>query len=188
VDKSTDVTYTAQLAILVCGVDSNLCVTEEILDFKSMHGTNIGKDSFHNVCQNVADMNLPWDKLIGLTTDGAPAMYGEKNGLVGRIRTRMLKENCPYELTAYHFITYQGSLCVKGLRMEHVMTTVMQIINFIQSFLWDIDSELADIPYHTEVLWLSRGKVLSRVFELSKDICQFMEGKGKDSTVLQDKE
>ena len=34
---------------------------------------------------------------------------------------------------------------------------------------------------------LSRGKVLSRVFELSKEICQFMESKRKDSTVLWDK-
>lgn len=76
------------------------------------------------------------------------------------------------------------------------MSTVTQTVNFIrakefnhrqfQSFLRKIDSEFADIPYHTEVRWLSQGKVLNGVFELSKEICQFMDSKGKDSTVLQD--
>ncbi|GAA6217531.1 general transcription factor II-I repeat domain-containing protein 2-like, partial [Lates japonicus] len=36
VDESTDMTDTAQLAIFIHGVDSNLRVTEEILDIKSM--------------------------------------------------------------------------------------------------------------------------------------------------------
>ncbi|KAL7883514.1 hypothetical protein SRHO_G00011720 [Serrasalmus rhombeus] len=39
VDESPDTTDTAQLAIFIPGVDSNLRVTEEILDIKSMHGT-----------------------------------------------------------------------------------------------------------------------------------------------------
>ena len=51
-DKSTDMTDTAQLAIFICGVDSNLRVTKEILDNKSMHGTT-GKDISENVCVKV---------------------------------------------------------------------------------------------------------------------------------------
>lgn len=32
----------------------------------------------------------------------------------------------------------------------------------------------------------SRGKILNRLFELGEEICQFMDSKGKDSTVLRD--
>ena len=49
-----------------------------------------------------------------------------------------------------------------------------------------MDSEFTDISYHTEVHWLSRGKVLNRVFERHKEICQVMDSKGKDSNVLRD--
>lgn len=160
-----------------------------------MHGTTTGKDIFYNVCQSVTDMNLPWNKLVGLATDGAPAMCGEKSGLVGRMRLKM-QENCSGELIAYHCIIHQESLCGKVLNMEHVMSTVTQTVNFIraiglnhhqfQSFLQEIDSEFGDMPHHTEVRWLSRGKVLSRVFHLIEEICQFMDSKGKDSTVLRD--
>lgn len=85
VDESTDMMDTAQLAIFLHGEDCNLHVTEEILDIKLMHGTTTRKDIFENVCQSVTDMKRPWDKLVGLTTDGAPAMRGEKSGLVGRM-------------------------------------------------------------------------------------------------------
>uniref|UniRef100_A0A669FB93 DUF4371 domain-containing protein n=1 Tax=Oreochromis niloticus TaxID=8128 RepID=A0A669FB93_ORENI len=119
VDESTDMMDIAQLTIFIRG--------EEILDIKSMHGTTTGKDIFENVCQSVADMKLPWDKLVGLTTDGAPMLS-------------------------------------KSLNHRQV-----------QSFMWEIDSEFADIPHHTEVCWLSWGKVLNRVFELSKETCQFMD-------------
>jgi hypothetical protein len=143
------------------------------LDMKSMHGTTTGKDIFDNVCQSLTNMNLPWDKLVGLTTDGALAMCGEKSGLVGRMRLKM-QENCTGELIAYHCIIHQGSLCGKVLNMEGVMSTVTQTVNFIrakglnhrqfQSFLQEINSEFGDMPYHTEVRWLSRGNVLSRFF------------------------
>src|SRR4029434_5032876 len=47
VDESSDTSDTAQLSIIIRGVDSTLCVTEELLGFKSMHGTSMGKDLFN---------------------------------------------------------------------------------------------------------------------------------------------
>ncbi|XP_074513327.1 general transcription factor II-I repeat domain-containing protein 2-like [Sebastes fasciatus] len=197
VDESSDTSDTAQLSIFIRGVDSSLCVTEELLGLRSMHGTTTGKDLFEEVSRCVNEMGLPWDKLVGLTTDGAPAMCGQKNGLVGRVREKMREENGAGELTAYHCIIHQESLCGKALKMEHVMSTITRAVNFIRarglnhrqfkSFLEELGSEYGDLPYHTEVRWLSQGKVLKRCFELHEEICQFMESKGRDTTELRDK-
>lgn len=67
-----------------------------------MHGTTTGKEIFEEVSKCVTEMKLTWDKLVGLTTDGAPAMCGPKSGLVGRVREKMWEENCVGEVTVYH--------------------------------------------------------------------------------------
>ena len=76
------------------------------------------------------------------------------------------------------------------------MSTIIRVVNLIRakglnhrqfkSFLEEIGLEYRDVPYHTEVRWLSRGEVLNRCFELREEICQFMESKGKDATELRD--
>ena len=114
-------------------VDSSLCVTEEFFGLHSMHGTTTGKDLFEEVSRCVDKMGLPWDKLVGLTTDGAPAMCGRKSGLVGRIREKMQDENVTSELTSYHCIIHQESLCGKALKMEHVMSIITRAVNLYQS-------------------------------------------------------
>ncbi|CAI5691491.1 unnamed protein product [Oreochromis niloticus] len=198
VDESSVASDTAQLSVFIRGVDSTLCVTEELLGLKSMHGTTTGKEIFEEVSKCLTEMKLPWEKLVGLTTDGAPAMCGQRSGLVGRVREKMRAENCAGELTVYHCIIHQESLCGKALRMEHVMTAVTRVVNFIRakglnhrqfkSFLEECGSEYGDVPYHTEVRWLSRGKVLNRCFELREEIFQFLESKGQDTAELREQE
>ncbi|XP_059832923.1 general transcription factor II-I repeat domain-containing protein 2-like [Hypanus sabinus] len=137
------------------------------------------------------------DKYKHLDKKQKSAMCGQKSGLVGRIRQKMREENGAGELTAYHCIIHQESLCGKALKMEHIMSTITRAVNFIRakglnhrefkSFLEELGSEYNDLPYHTEVRWLSQRKELKRCFELREEICQFMESKGKDTTGLRDK-
>ena len=88
-----------------------------------MYRTTTGKEIFEEVSKCVTEMRLPWDKLVGLTTDGVPAMCGQKSGLVGRMREKM-RDNHAGELTVYHCIVHQESLCAKALKMERVMSTI----------------------------------------------------------------
>ena len=118
-----------------------------------------------------------------------------KSGLVGRVQEKMREEDAS-EHIVYHCIIHQEALSGKALKMEHVISSITRVVNFIRakgnhrqfkSFLVEFDSEYRDVPYHPEVKWLSRGKVLNRCFELQEEICQFMENKGKDTTELKDK-
>lgn len=76
VDESTDTTDIAQLSIFIRGVDCSLTVTEEFLALRPMHGTSTGQDLYEEASRCVNEMGLPWEKPVGLTTDGAPAVCG----------------------------------------------------------------------------------------------------------------
>jgi hypothetical protein len=56
------------------------------LSLKSLHGTTAEVDLFLSVCETMKELELPWTKLMGVTTDGAPSMIGKKTGLMHRIR------------------------------------------------------------------------------------------------------
>ena len=187
-DESTDNRDTAQLAIFIRGVDKSLQVTEELLALRSMKDTTTGADILKEVMVALEDFKIDLRKLTGVATDGAPAMIGKNIGFAGLFRKRFEDENleCPAML---HCIIHQENLAAKSLKMENVLATVKSAVNFIKSkglkhrkfqeFLRSIESEYDDIPYYSEVRWLSRGEMMKRTYNISEDIYNFLKENGK---------
>ena len=50
------------------------------MDICLLKGTTTGKDVFAKVNQVIKKFKLSMNKLVGITTDGAPAMTGKQNG------------------------------------------------------------------------------------------------------------
>ena len=196
-DETTDITNTAQLAIFVRGITAEFDSTEELLSLQAMHGTTKGEDLFVQVISAMNQFQLPFEKLSGLATDGAPAMVGGQKGLTALIRREMSRQNLdPSELVVCHCIIHQENLCAHSLKLSHVMSTVVSTINFIKSrglnsrqfkeLLSELESEYGDLVYHCEVRWLSRGEMLARFYKLREEVKQFMDMKGKPVDELRD--
>lgn len=88
-DESTDVVDTAQLAIFIRGVDNNLSITEELLNIIHLKNTTTGEDILSSVEKAVESINLSWDKLASVATDGAPAMVRCNTGFVGHLKSKL---------------------------------------------------------------------------------------------------
>jgi len=53
-----------------------------------MKGTTKGHDVFRELEGCIDRSGLPWDKLVSVATDGAPAMCSEKIGVVGLLKEK----------------------------------------------------------------------------------------------------
>jgi hypothetical protein len=77
---------------------------------------------------------LPWGKMVGFVSDGAPAIIGKNNGVAAKLKKNKMKE---FEGTtcfrSLHCILHQQALCAKNLRMNHVMDTVIKTVNLIRA-------------------------------------------------------
>jgi hypothetical protein len=190
VDESTDAKDVAQLAVFIRGCNSNFEITEELLELLPMHGTTTGKDLFEEIENLLNKYELPLKKLVSLVTDGAPAMTGTKKGVVGR-----LNEKLDGKIENFHCIIHQEVLCGKTINLDHILKRVVSIVNFIRarglnhrqfaSLLADMDSEHEDLPYYTEIRWLSCHKVLKRFHDLRNEIITFLKMKDQDTSDIE---
>lgn len=102
--------------------------------------------------------NLPITKLTAIATDGAPAMMGSVNGLVGLCKA---DQTIP-EFWNFHCIIHMEQLVSKSLNLHNVMKPVMEIVNYIcthalnhrqfKNLIAELDQGLpGDLPLHCEV-------------------------------------
>uniref|UniRef100_A0A3P9L1Z0 SPIN-DOC-like zinc-finger domain-containing protein n=1 Tax=Oryzias latipes TaxID=8090 RepID=A0A3P9L1Z0_ORYLA len=194
-DESTDISDSVQLLVFVRGINTDMEITQELAGLETLRGTTKGEDLFAAVSRVLDKYNLSWDKMVGITTDGAPAMIGKKAGLTALISQKV--SECGGKVAQYHCILHQEQLCAKTIGLADVVRDVVKIINCIRSkalshrqfraFLDEVDAQYKDILYHQEVHWLSRGTVLKRFFELRQLIAEFLSSASRDTQIPTDK-
>ena len=125
-------------------------------------------------------------KLTAIATDGAPAIVGSVNGLLGQCKA----DQAFPEFWNFHCIIHREQLVSKSLNLDNVMKPVMEIVIYLRTYalnhrqfknlIVELDQGLpGDLPLHCTVRWLPKSKVLSRFFELMDVVKLFMDEKGK---------
>nr|XP_039261568.1 zinc finger BED domain-containing protein 5-like [Styela clava] len=149
---------------------------------------------FNKINEFFEEEGLDWSKCKSVTTDGAAAMRGSQKGLIERI-----KRKSP-ECIGIHCILHREALVTKKLELNagdasgkenelhDVLREVVYFVNTIKksSKQTRLFSKLCEetaatskkLLLHSEVRWLSRGKVLSRVFELREQLGAYYTERG----------
>lgn len=189
VDESTDVTNMAQLLVFV-RFDYHEEVIEEFLFCKPLESNTTAELIFKVIDEYVLKIGIPWFKCIGLCTDGAKAMSGRLTGLAAKI-----KEVAP-ECKITHCVIHREALAAKGMpeNLNSVLSDAVKVINFIKAralntrlfalMCEEMGGKFKTLLLHTEVRWLSRGKILNRLFELRSEVFMFLSEKNHDMKKL----
>ncbi|XP_028672708.1 SCAN domain-containing protein 3-like [Erpetoichthys calabaricus] len=184
-DESTDIAGQAQLLVYVRYCFDN-DVVEDFLFCKPVPLRTTGEDLFAMLNDFFIANKLEWSSCIGICTDGAAAMTGHKSGVVARIRT--VSPN----IISTHCMIHREALASKNLNESfgEVLNTCIKLVNWIKcrplngrlfaALCEESGSDHRHLLLHTEVRWLSRGKVLQRVFELRSELASFLMDKNSE--------
>jgi hypothetical protein len=69
----------AQLAVFVRGVNEDFALVEELLELVPMKGKTSADEIFSQLVTLLNKFELPWGKMVGFVSDGAPAMIGKNS-------------------------------------------------------------------------------------------------------------
>ena len=115
-------------------------------------------------------------------------MIGVNSGLLALLHADVNFQ----QFTSHHCIIQ----CASRLGYSDILQSVLGIVKFIrasslrhhqfQEFIKNMGTEFADITYHKQVRWLSRGNVFRRVFSLYVELLAFVHYHNREHSQLCD--
>nr|XP_008016818.2 protein FAM200A [Chlorocebus sabaeus]XP_008016820.2 protein FAM200A [Chlorocebus sabaeus]XP_037846472.1 protein FAM200A [Chlorocebus sabaeus]XP_037846473.1 protein FAM200A [Chlorocebus sabaeus] len=180
-DESTDIASCPTLLVYVRYVWQDDFV-EDLLCCLNLNSHITGLDLFTEL-ENciVGQYKLNWKHCKGISSDGAANMTGKHSRL-----TEKLLEATHNNALWNHCFIHREALVSKEISpsLMDVLKKAVKIVNFIKGsslnsrlleiFCSEIGVNHTHLLFHTEVRWLSQGKVLSRVYELRNEIYIFL--------------
>ncbi|XP_047693733.1 protein FAM200A [Prionailurus viverrinus] len=193
-DESMDIANCPTLLIYVRYVWQDDFI-EDLLCCLSLNSLITGLDLFTELEKCiVGQYKLNWKNCKGISSDGAANMTGKHS----RVIEKLLEVTHNKALWNHCFI-HQEALVSKGIPpgLMDVLKNAVKIVNFIKGsslnsrlleiFCSEIGVNHTHLLFHTEVRWLSQGKVLSRVYELRNEIYIFLiEKQSHLANILED--
>ena len=183
-DESTDISNLSQLLVYVRYV-ADKRINEEFLFCQSLETTSKAVDIFQMLIDFFDKTELSWSKLVGVCTDGAAAMIGANSGLIF-----LVKQKNP-AIQGTHCMIYKTVLVSKTIpkRLHEHMSVVIKVVSYVKSsplntrlfskLCKDMNADHTALLYQTQVRWLSKGNVLSRIFEQREEVKLFLVAKQK---------
>ncbi|XP_076062498.1 protein FAM200C-like [Oratosquilla oratoria] len=183
-DETTDVAQCSQLLMYARFVSGNN-IKEEIMFCHPMESFTTAEAIFDVISDFFQENQLSWESLVGVCTDGAPAMRGLRSGFVTKV-----KERNPSVMST-HCILHQEALASRTLPVEmmDVLNVAIKIVNFVKAgalnsrlfklLCKDMESEHEALLFHTNVRWLSKGNMLGRLYELREEVEIFLDSQQK---------
>ncbi|XP_068232174.1 protein FAM200C-like [Palaemon carinicauda] len=178
-DESTDVSNLSQLIVYTRYIKDDE-IKDEFLFCLAWQTTTKAADVFRLLDEFFQKHQIKWEKVGSVCTDGAPAMLGNKSGFAA-----LVKERVP-DIITKHCVLHRHALAVKTLpsHFKEVLSVCVKVVNYIRGralnhrvfklFCEEMGSEHQVLLFHTEVRWLSRGKMLARIAELADEIAIFL--------------
>ena len=186
VDETTDITGKAQL-LAFARFENEGEIIENFLRCKELPETAKGHDIFNILSFYLESYNLSWNQCVKICTDGAPSMIGSVQGFVSRVKEKNS------EVITTHCFLHREVLVSKsiGNDLKQVLDITVNMVNFIKQrplksrmfarLCENMQKDHVTFLLHTEARWLSRGKVLLRVFELRQELLLFFKENNKAS-------
>ena len=173
VDKSTDVALCAQLLVFVCYIHEH-DIKNEFLFYTPLKTTTRSADVFETISTFFDTEGLEWNKVCGICTDGAPAMLGSKSGFQAKVKDKSPQEKKVF--IVLHIVTL--------LPVTHYLVKCTTVNSrLFKVFCKDMSSDHEVLLFYWAVRWLSKGSVVSRVFELREELKDFLRLTGQKTIV-----
>lgn len=189
-DESTDISSLAVLLVFVRYIYNNE-IHEDILICDDLDTNTSGSAIFEKINSFFLAHKLDWRKVVDVCSDGAKAMVGCVSGVVSRI-----KEVAHPTFSSSHCVLHRENLVVKNISIElkNIFKKLTELVNYIKSSALntrifrqvciDMNSSYENLLFYTEVRWLSRGKFIMRVFQLSVEILEFLKGRRSETILI----
>ena len=182
-------------AYLICYVrfiDNDDNIVEDLLFCKPILKNCRAHELFAILNNFFQENNLQWKYCVGLCTDGARVTSGRFGGL------RTLVQGVAVNVKWTHCLIQREALASQQLSgdLNGVLKAVVKTVNFIkarplktrffQRLCGELGAEYNNLLFYCNARWLSKGKVLLRVYELRNKISIFLKENHAFATTFED--